>query len=126
MGRIARIDWDAQPLGRIEDRVLARRLGCTSQAVYYQRKRRGIAALRPQRQRCNPEMFSGELGTGVTDREIATKYGLTEAQVSRVRRKRGLPGSRYAWDEMKDLGSVPDVVLAERYGVDNKVVAAAR
>jgi DNA-binding MarR family transcriptional regulator len=43
------IAWDEQPLGEVPDHVIARRLGCSVQAVYGARKRRGIAALRGQR-----------------------------------------------------------------------------
>jgi hypothetical protein len=38
------IDWDAQPLGRVPDREIARRLGVHSSAVTQARARRGIAA----------------------------------------------------------------------------------
>jgi len=36
------VDWDAQPLGREPDNVIARRLGCVAASVGYQRRRRGI------------------------------------------------------------------------------------
>jgi AraC-like DNA-binding protein len=36
------IDWDAQPLGKMSDPELARRLGCSPSSVAKQRKKRGI------------------------------------------------------------------------------------
>jgi ribosomal protein L35AE/L33A len=38
------IDWDSQPLGEVSDASIARAVGCSAVAVYYARRRRGIAA----------------------------------------------------------------------------------
>ena len=44
-----RIDWDAEPLGRVVDRELAEKDGVTRSAVQTQRKRRGILAFTKRR-----------------------------------------------------------------------------
>lgn len=39
------IDWDNEPLGELPDKVLARKLGCSSQAVAEQRRKRNISSV---------------------------------------------------------------------------------
>ena len=119
------IKWDDQPLGREADTVIARRAGCTAAAVYCARKARGIRALHPQRPRCDPRAFLEELDGTQSDKAIAERHGLHWQQVRNARVKFGKPCKRLDWDKMP-LGSVPDIELARQYGVDNKVVAAAR
>lgn len=43
------IDWDAQPLGEMSDRYLAKQLGVSKSAVCRQRLKRGISGCRKQR-----------------------------------------------------------------------------
>jgi hypothetical protein len=119
------INWDAQPLGRVADAEIARAIGCAPTAVSYARERRGIPPLRPQRKRCDPSVFAAEFGTA-HDREIAERHGVGLGQVTNARRKAGLPGHRISWDQVSELGTMPDIFVARKYGVDNKVVAEAR
>lgn len=120
-----RIDWDRQPLGVESDNAIARRLGCTPQAASYARRKRGIAAVSSRCQPCDPSVFAAELDGSSHDHEIAARHGLKAPQVSYARRKLGLPSGRLNWDHIT-VGNEPDIVIARRYGVDNKVVAQAR
>lgn len=119
------IDWDEQPLGKMSDGKIASLLGVTPQAVRYARKRRGIPPAKPQRGRCDPASFVDQLGKK-SDREVAERFGLTVGQVSHARRRLGIRPRRIDWNEVPELGTVPDIVVARKYGVDNKVVAKAR
>lgn len=84
------IDWDAQPLGEIPDTELARRLGCTHQAVYAQRRRRRIPAAMPWR-RSMQDWDNQPLGQ-MPDRELATLLGVRVSAVANARGRRKIPG----------------------------------
>jgi hypothetical protein len=43
-GKSAQVDWDSQPLGKVSDGVIARRLGVAATSVWRARQRRNIAA----------------------------------------------------------------------------------
>lgn len=48
------IDWDKQPLGKVPDRALARRLGVAKSVVFKARERRGIEPSSRRRERERP------------------------------------------------------------------------
>lgn len=123
------IDWDAQPLGVEHDKVIAKRLGVTPQAVYAARQSRGIGPssdTRMMRPRCDVSSIEADLGKD-HDRVVADKHGLHWQQIAWARRKRKIPGARRDWDLIApELGTAPDIEIARKYRVDNKVVAEAR
>lgn len=47
-------DWDAQPLGELSDREIARRVGCHYETVRLQRRARGIPACPHKRSAKSP------------------------------------------------------------------------
>jgi hypothetical protein len=81
------INWDAQPLGRMTDGALAKRLGVARATVYGARTFRGIKpAVAPPAHR-----FWGKRRLGrVPDRVIAKQYGVTVQTVARARWRRGI------------------------------------
>lgn len=83
-----KIDWAAQPLGKLSDRAIARRLGVVSSTVWRARLRYGIAAYAPYQAvkawlRANAGRY--------TDREIAARFGMTSGSVAEMRRRLRLP-----------------------------------
>lgn len=80
-----RIDWDAQPLGKLTDLEIAKRLGVSQVAVFRQRTKRGIP---PARTSIKWDYVG--LGTQ-TDIVIARRLGVGNNAVAVQRNKRGIP-----------------------------------
>lgn len=121
------IVWDAQPLGNMTDRELARRLRVNTETVRSARKRRGITSFRRSMvDRCGARAL---LGTA-PDHVVASRCGLkSESTVRKLRRRAGIapyhvhPAIDWscfplgqAWDE--DVGALA--------GVSHSAVAQAR
>jgi hypothetical protein len=124
-GTHAGIDWDQQPLGRVTDNALARRLGVNFGTVWQARRRRGIARYR--RGAVDRAGLAHLLGQ-VTDLELARRLGVAEGTVRARRKQSGLPSAsapRIDWDGVP-LGQHYDTELAEALGVTVTMVADAR
>jgi hypothetical protein len=119
-----KFDFGAWPLGLVTDRIIADNTGVDVSTVALARKRRGIASFTAHRPRCDREAIRHLLGTKA-DAEIARETGLGVSQVQSARTHMGIKSTRNDWSEAP-LGSVPDAVLAARYGVTHSVVATAR
>jgi hypothetical protein len=85
-----RIDWAAQPLGQIPDTELARRLGCSHQAVHDARRRRRIPAA-VSRQRTGIDWERQPLGQ-VPDAALAAALHVRVSAVTNARARRKIPG----------------------------------
>lgn len=83
------IDWDKQPLGRVSDSELARRLGVTPGAVRQARARRGIAAALPVGQPSRYDWSAVALGER-PDAAIAAELGCSRRTVARARKRAGV------------------------------------
>lgn len=117
-----KFDWTAERaalLGTMPDRHLAQRLGITPVMVAYQRKRLGIKKFAP------PSAWSDQhdhlLGTK-TDAALAKELGVPKHVVLNRRRELQIPAfgpsGWPAWpqEQVKKLGTVPDVELAQQIG----------
>lgn len=112
------IDWDLQPLGEMNDCILAERLGVTSAAVFFARRKRDIPAC--QNRRRPPEHFDWDrwpLGL-VDDSVLARNIGCDHSTVSLARKRRGVPAFRRVRPRLKDdlsavLGTKTDREIAE-------------
>lgn len=71
------IAWDLQPLGKITDAELARRLGCTAEAVWIARKNRGIPSLRRIRAKVAASDLADLPFGCLHDREISREFGFS-------------------------------------------------
>jgi hypothetical protein len=71
------------------DEQLAAQTGRTKQAVFLQRRKRGIGPYRPPGPRWTREELA-LLGTA-SDEEIARRFGRTKAAVARKRSEMGIP-----------------------------------
>ena len=85
------IKWDRQPLGKVSDTVLARKLGVDPNAVFAARRRRGIESA-PRRGALGIDWDAQPLGID-TDREIAERLGVTRTQVAYARQYRKIPAA---------------------------------
>jgi hypothetical protein len=92
------IDWTAQPLGKITDAALAKRLGVTTAVVTHTRRKLGIPGLRVVN---DAERLAGP-GAGkidwsvqplgkMSDRDLARLLGTHRARVRLARVYRGIP-----------------------------------
>jgi DNA-binding CsgD family transcriptional regulator len=79
-----RIDWDAQPLGKVNDTVIARAVGCSRAAVCIARQARNIPS-----HRARIDWNKQPLGL-VTDTALALEHGVDPSSVASQRRRRGL------------------------------------
>ncbi len=86
--RSAHINWDRQPLGRMIDKELGRKLGVSGETVRLQRVARGIEAYKPKEPILNWD--KQPLGK-VPDQQIAQRLGVSLRVVQRARRARGTP-----------------------------------
>lgn len=84
-----RIDWDAQPLGKVSDRSLAQQLGVSRKLVAKQREKRCIAPHSAPRPRKGIDWSVVPLGTK-PDRLIARELGVTKNAVIVQRQRRGI------------------------------------
>lgn len=125
-GRRAGIDYAAQPLGRVSDAALARRLGVNRSAVERARQRRGVAACpREAAARAGADLGAAD------DATVATRHGLSTRQVQYARWKRGIatPCTRHRVDWRMHgllLGTMWDRHLAGRLGLTTSAVSEAR
>ena len=128
MGTHAGITWDAQPLGRVPDQDLARRLGVTPGSVRQARYSRGIPAM----PRGRVERLGAVIGEE-PDAIVAHRLGLPEHCVRDARRRAGLR-SRFNpavpsvdWPAIRPhLGKMPDIELARHVGVSAAAIHAER
>jgi hypothetical protein len=119
------IDWDAQPLGVVADGAIARRLLCTPEAVALARRKRGINPVNRAATRL-PNYSAAKPFVGKhTDADVARLAGITFKQARNARLFYGASTTRIDWSK-QPLGFAPDIVLARKHGVCNKVVAQAR
>lgn len=127
-----RIDWDAQPLGRMTDPALAAILGVSIGPVNAARRKRGIPAFRQV-----IKWDSQPLGD-VADRVLAKRLGVAKSSVVDARQRRGIGpyegpkststlviGARDFWDG-QPLGVGSDQDLASRLGYCETQVARQR
>ena len=128
MAKTRRIDWDAQPLGKLSDPELAKKLGVTPSAVCRARQRRGISA-----KFVSIDWDAQPLGK-LSDPELAKKLGVTPPAVRKARLRRGIPSfifrraaarSDSDWAE-QPLGKITDSELARRLGITRGTVRRAR
>ena len=124
------IDWDAQPLGRASDTVIATRLGVSPKVVATRRRQRGIPAFR------DPSYAAIDWDTEplgkFTDPVIAQRLGVSHSLVWKVRNARRIPPARpengrldIDW-RRQPLGKVPDALLAWLLRVDVATVKMRR
>lgn len=94
----ASINWDEQPLGRISDAKIAKKLGIhNDDIVRYRRKKRGITPQNEHAQLCIRGMarsasidWDNQPFGRVSDGELAKLLGCQRATVMRHREKRGI------------------------------------
>lgn len=116
-----KIDWNAvEDLGMVPDRVIAERLGCRENSVYYARKRLGIA---PYPQKTSKKSYKIQwdcvfaLGK-CTDEDLARRLGCTRAAVIHARKVRGIPA--YApvksidWDSIDEMDKISVAQVAKK------------
>ena len=134
------IPWDEQPLGEDFDRVLAKKLGVTVFAVYLQRAIRWIPAYKTTlgsakthhqgatAPHANINWAKQPLGKS-TDKELATRLGVTNSAVANQRYKRGIPAYKpmglVQWHNLP-LGDWPDAEIAKKIGMSTAAVCIAR
>lgn len=88
--RVDWLGWEAH-IGKMPDRQLAQRIGCSPDSVSQARQRRGIPAYQP------PHTVDWNTVTDLgveTDAAIAARLGITAAAVCGMRRRRGIPSAR--------------------------------
>lgn len=124
LGVLPPIDWDAQPLGKESDYVIAARLAVGSTTVMYQRKKRGIPPF-TQYVKWENQPLGKE-----PDTVIAERLGLTVTAVQRARASRGIPRHvpprlSIDWATVR-FSDFNDCELAESLGIGRKIVAKAR
>lgn len=115
------INWDEQPLGKISDESLGKRLGVCAHYVSEARRIRGITSSRRH------DWDSVDLGVR-SDAQIAKEIGGTRSRVGQVRRERGIPPFdplAINWEEQR-LGLVPDTEIARALRVSNRTVGNHR
>jgi len=122
------IDWDAQPLGEVPDRQLARKLGVGYAVVRGRRTERKIPICKTVRhmKRKGIDWDSQPLGKK-GDQEIADGLGCSSVSVCTARKRRGIPAfkSYTDWDQ-EPLGKVTDKLLAIMLDVNIASVRSAR
>lgn len=145
-----RIRWDRQPLGKMSDRGLAKKLGVTAGIVRGERVKRGIevASDFSSSKSKHTDWDKQPLGK-MFDSDLAKKVGVTGCAVRRARVRRGIPafqGKRRLpkrkqpekpkrkprigstgidWDK-EPLGTMPDGDLAFMLGCSPQRVAQVR
>lgn len=120
--RCRRIDWNAQPLGCVTDKELARRLRVSQPTVGYQRIRRGIPPY------CRPIDWALVPLGRVDDEIIAAELDVALATVAKQRRWLESVVRRATaidWDA-QPLGQMLDRELADQLGIPTLQVAVAR
>jgi len=91
------INWEDQPLGKMPDASLAKRIGCSLAAVHRARRHRGISAFQPQRFKRREEsepLDPAILGTDY-DHVIAKRLGRTTYEIRQARKKHGIEIRRF-------------------------------
>ena len=81
------VNWSQQPLGKMSDTDLARKLEVTQGTVSYQRRRLGIPVF------STVDWDSVPLGKA-TDKELATRLGVHKNTVRNARVRKGIPSFR--------------------------------
>jgi hypothetical protein len=89
-GQKARIDWSAQPLGRVPDAELARQLGVVPSVVRGARARRRIGRAPPSGPHVGVRWDEQPLGK-MTDGELARRLGVNATSVRAARLRRRIP-----------------------------------
>ncbi len=126
-----KVVWTAaviRQLGRISDYQIAKQLGVSRGTVGRERQRHGIPPVTRYRQVLrNPELRRLlRLQTG----EVVKRVGLPQSTVRRLRADLGMrqPGKITVWTPkaLRDLGHVPDEVLAARLGLKPATVQLKR
>ncbi len=100
------INWDAQPLGEVTDKQLAKKLGVTQPAVWYARTCRGI----------RPFRVGGEIERLQTRKERAAEH---MAAIPVLRR-------RWTKEQLAMLGKCPDAQVGIEVGVSTSSVFQKR
>lgn len=126
--RVARVDWDAQPLGAEPDQAIADRLGLDRCTVARQREERGIPV--HVRRSVLDAVDWDEQPLGIEpDTVIAERIGCSAPTIASARAERGIPAWTPAghvdWDE-EPLGIEADTAIADRLGVYVGLVRQAR
>lgn len=83
------IDWDEQPLGKISDRELAKKLNASPSTVRNQRTKRGIPPSNDDGAAKGINWDEQPLGE-IPDDELAEQLGVATVSVSQARRRRGI------------------------------------
>lgn len=78
------IDWDAEPLGVVSDRELAKRKGCHFTTVRKAREARGIPPFRSQADREDDKKKIRALAERFSNQDIADIMGFHNSYISRV------------------------------------------
>lgn len=119
-------------LGTATDKEVAGRLGISPARVRGERRRRGIAPLKPRAARVvwTPAMVR-QLGR-LSDPRVAAKYGIDEGTVRRERRRRGIPPLKTdSWKvlrkaELRKLLRLQTNEVVRRTGLNEKTVRKLR
>lgn len=130
--------WDPK-LGTMADVDLAAQIGCDKSVVRRRRSSLGISPYFHSTSKVDLDVWVPRMGKE-SDSSIARKAGCAQTTVTRRRNELGIPPFRTApeaacaakprvksygeWDEM--LGTVPDRVIASRYGVGVSTVCRRR
>lgn len=107
------IDWEAQPLGQMTDRELARQIGCTHTAVRVQRVKRGIPPSGTQGRPKPIDWSSLPLGQK-PDSVIARQIGVRTQVVAHNRIRLGIELSAAAREASARLRSINQVKTFRR------------
>jgi hypothetical protein len=92
MAQIHQIDWSVQPLGEVQDKVLADRLGVSTKLVRSHRVKFGIPRYSgPRKCRISGIDWDAELRLSESDSETAGRLGVSRRSVARARLVRGIP-----------------------------------
>lgn len=84
------IDWDRQPLGDVDDAVLARKLGCDTETVRCARRRRGLKSARERKRDESLDRLVELRRKGWTLKKLGELFGVHHATVIRWLTLRGV------------------------------------
>jgi len=127
------IDWDAQPLGKDYDSVIAKRLGVTVKEVFRARKSRKILPFAPNRRTHKKIDWDAQPLGEEPDRVVAKRLGVSpqtvgyhrHARESPPSHRRGRPPLRIDW-EAQPLGKESDRSIAKKLGISHTSVRSER